>query len=135
MQRNPSVSIRQYKRMDEDALFALIMREGGGWEGYCDAQNKPKYQKALAGSVTYLIFENDLLCGFARCRLDDELGIYVYDLLVDKGYRGKEYGRLLLEQVCSDYPDEEAYVMSDVDGYYNKLGYEKEGTIFAIHKR
>lgn len=133
MQRKIDISIRRYTREDENAVFALMVREGADWKAYWDEDGKPKYQKALDSSVTYLIFENKIFCGFARCRPDDGFGIYVYDLLIDREYRGKEYGRLLLEQVYNDYPGEEAYVMSDADDYYAKLGYSKAGSIFEIH--
>jgi len=38
-------------------------------------------------------------------------------LLVDKQYRGKEYGRLLMEQVCRDFPNEIVYVTCGTDVY------------------
>lgn len=56
--------------------------------------------EALDHSVNYLLFSGDELCGYIRCRDDDGFGVYVYDLLVDKTHRGKEFGRLLMEQVC-----------------------------------
>jgi GNAT superfamily N-acetyltransferase len=59
--------------------------------------------------------------------------VYIYDLLVDKLYRGKSYGKLLMEQVCKDNPNSTVYVMSDVDEYYaGKLGYKREGSILIV---
>jgi len=52
--------------------------------------------------------------------------------LVDKQYRGKEYGRLLMEQVCRDFPDDIVYVTGDVYPYYEKLGYKVEGKIYTV---
>ena len=120
---------------DEDGLFALIQREGDDWKDYRQGSGRMKYQRALASSITYVLYEGAALCGYARCRDDDGFGVYVCDLLVDKGSRGKEYGRLLMERVCRDFPDDIVYVMSDVDPYYTKLGYEKEGTIFIVKAR
>jgi GNAT superfamily N-acetyltransferase len=127
-----NVKIERYKPEEENRLFALIEREGEEWKDYWSAEGKPKYQKAIAGSIVYLIFENDNLCGYARCRDDDGFGIYVYDLLVDEKYRGKEYGRLLMEKVCSDFPNDTVYVMGDVYPYYEKLGYDEEGKIYTV---
>ena len=126
------IVIRLYEKADENALFALIEREGDEWKEYWCEPGRKKYQKALQNSISYLIFEDGKLCGYARCRDDDGFGIYVYDLLVDKEYRGNGYGRMLMEKVCCDHPSMAVYVMSDVDPYYSKLGYEKEGSIFIV---
>lgn len=130
--KEEKVTIRNYFPEDEDQFFYLLEREGEEWQDYWKNEGRKKYKKALKHSITYLLFEDEALCGYVRCRDDDGFGIYVYDLLVDKACRGKAYGRLLMEQVCRDYPDETVYVMSDVNPYYEKLGYQTEGTIFIV---
>jgi len=129
-------TIRRYTPTDEPALFAMIEAEGDEWRDYWYGDGRTKYAKALANSIVYLIFEEQgsgkTLCGFARYRDDDGFGVYVYDLLVDRNHRGKDYGRLLMERVCEDYPNNTIYVMSDVDPYYQKLGYVREGSIFVV---
>ncbi|MFV0400017.1 MAG: GNAT family N-acetyltransferase [Oscillospiraceae bacterium] len=129
------IAVRRYGADDEHSLFALIEREGEEWKDYWYGAGREKYKKALSSSIAYLLFEDETLCGYSRCRDDDGYGVYVYDLLVDKAYRGKEYGRMLLEQTCEDFPDDIVYVMSDVNPYYKKLGYEKEGSIFVVEKK
>ena len=123
--------VRRYSPADADQLFALIEREGEEWE-YWQGDNKAKYQKALENSIVYLVFEGETLCGYVRCRDDSGFGIYVLDLLVDKAYRGKEYGRLLMEQACFDYPNDAIYVTGDLYPYYEKLRYEVEGKIYKV---
>lgn len=98
------ITIRRWGAQDESQLFFLIQREGEAWKDYWHNAGREKYKKALNSSITYLLFEDKQLCGFIRCRDDDGYGVYVYDLLVDKAYRGKEYGRLLMEKVCGDFP-------------------------------
>lgn len=129
------VTIRRYKKEDEHHLFSLLEREGEEWKDYWYNSGREKYIRALSSSVTYLLFHDEELCGYARCRDDDGYGIYIYDLLVDRSYRGNEYGRLLMEQVYRDYPHDMVYVMSDVNRYYEKLGYEIEGSIFVVKPR
>jgi ribosomal protein S18 acetylase RimI-like enzyme len=129
------MTIRRYELHDETALFSLLEREGDEWQDYWKGDNRKKFTRALAGSIVYLIFDGKTLCGYARCRDDDGYGVYVYDLLVDKTHRGKEYGRLLMEQIYRDYSDVPVYVMSDVNPYYEKLGYEVEGSIFVVKPR
>lgn len=129
-----SILIRRYEPEsdDEEMLFQLLKREGDEWQDSWKGEGRSAYQKALCSSITYLLFDGTELCGFARCRDDNGFGFYVYDLLVDKKQRGKEYGRMLMEQAYHDFPNDVVYVMSDVDPYYEKLGYEKEGTIFTV---
>jgi len=125
--------VRRYTPGDACRLFALIKAEGEGWI-YWQGHNRQKYEKLLEECITYLLLEDETLCGYLRVRNDGGFGMYVYDLLVDKVHRGKGYGRLLMERVCQDYPNDTVYVMSDVDGYYTKLGYEKEGSIFIVNE-
>lgn len=127
-----SINIKPYTENDYDQLFLLIQNEGDEWGDYWKGDGRPKYEKALTQSFGYLTYENEKLCGYIRCRDDNGFGIYIYDLLVDKACRGREYGRLLMEQVCRDYPESPVYVMSDVNDYYKKLGYETAGTIFVV---
>ena len=127
--------IKRYTPEDADWLFALIEREGEEWKDYWRGDGRIKYQNALGNCIVYLVFEDDTLCGYARCRDDDGFGIYVLDLLVDKEFRGKEYGRLLMEQACIDYSDDIVYVTGDVYPYYEKLGYDVEGKIYIVKAR
>lgn len=123
--------IRPYQKGDTDELFAMMEKEDD-WDEYCNEQNKENYLRAVQTSITYLLFEEEKICGYARCREDDGFGVYVCDLLVDANCRGKNYGRYLMEQACKDFPEQTVYVMSDVDPYYEKQGYQKEGTIFIV---
>ena len=84
---------------------------------------------------TYIIFENEQLGGYAKT-LDDGLLVWIVDLLVDKNYRGKEYGKALMEHVCEVSPNQNVYVLGDDDvlPYYNKLGYSSDGVVYKVHK-
>ena len=125
------MEIRKYEKQDEQQLFDLMEREGEEWIDYWGEMGKAKYIKALEeAAATYVVICDGKLCGFVRCI--GSVTIYIDDLLVDKAYRGREFGRYLMEAVCKDHPDKEVYVMSDVDEYYSKLGYKKAGTLFAV---
>lgn len=126
--------IRRYLKSDESYLFNML-KEEEDWSDYYSPSGYEKYLKALDTSITYVVYEDDIICGFVRCREDDGFGVYIYDLLVRKSHSGKQLGRLLMEQVCIDYDNQPVYVMSDVDAYYEKLGYRKEGSIFAVSKQ
>jgi len=127
--------IKKYTPEDEAKLFDLIENEGDEWKAYWQGAGKEKYRKAIADSLVYVVYVGETLCGYARCRQDEPTGIYVIDLLVNPKFRGNEYGRLLMEKVVEDFPDTTVYVNSDVNPYYEKLGYKAIGTIFKVSKR
>jgi ribosomal protein S18 acetylase RimI-like enzyme len=126
------MTIKKYTPEDEQNLFALIENEGEDWAYYCTGAGKEKYLKALSHNIVYVLYVDETLCGYARCSEDEPTGIYVLDLLVNPEYRGNEYGRLLMEKVVADYPDTTVYVNSDVNPYYEKLGYKAIGSIFMV---
>lgn len=126
------MEIRRYIDSDKDALFELMQREGEEWT-YYQGDNREKYIKAMNRSIAYVIIEDNFLCGYIRCKNDDGFGIYILDLLVDKQYRGRGYGRSLMKVVCDSFPKDIVYVTSDVDKYYEKQGCQREGTVFRVN--
>jgi ribosomal protein S18 acetylase RimI-like enzyme len=129
------MEIRRYVLEDEFALMQMIRNEGEEWRSYWADENQTKYRHALRYSITYIAVENNEICGYVRSL--DDMGFYVYvcDLLVTSKYRGKAIGRQLMERLTVDYPDQTVYVMSDVDAYYQKLGYPIIGSILEVRKR
>lgn len=126
------MNIKKYSKADEPLLFDLLVDEGDEWSDYHGLAGREKYIKALESSITYIAYDETLVCDYVRCREDDGFGVYIYDLLVRKSYRGRQIGKSLMERVCQDFPGQPVYVMSDVDLYYEKLGYRKEGSIFEV---
>lgn len=125
------LQIRKYNpTLDYENLIKLIQSEGKEWEDYLD----PSYRIALESSITYVAVTGEELCGYSRSIHDSGLFIWVIDLLVDKHRRGFSIGKNLMECILIDYPDKDVFVMSDVDEYYEKLGYEKEGSIFKVKR-
>lgn len=125
------MEIRRYnKETDEERLMSLLKEEGEDWSCYWADEFSEKYRADLESSITYVACEDGTLCGFSRSLDDCGFYIYVCDLLVRAGHRGKNIGRRLMECIYKDYPDRIVYVMSDVDEYYEKQGYRREGTIF-----
>lgn len=127
------MEIKNYSEIDEMKLFAMLKEEGTEWESYYGDNGREKYKQALASCITYVAYEGDILCAYVRCKDDHGFGVYVYDLLVRKPYRGQNIGRKLLKFVCAKFPEDIVYVMSDVDEYYQKQGYRREGSIFQVY--
>ncbi|WNJ16902.1 GNAT family N-acetyltransferase [Pontibacter sp. G13] len=117
-----------HPEQDYSQLLEVIRGEGEEWRDYLTAA----YRLRLAESITYVAFADGELCGYVRSMNDAGFFVWVIDLLVDRRFRGHSIGRLLMERVRQDYPEQEIFVMSDVDAYYTKLGYRKEGSIFKV---
>ena len=128
--------IRAYnKDEDEDKLMKMIEAEGEEWACYSDDAVSDKYKLALNNSITYVAYEGEMLCGYSRSIDDCGFYVYVCDLLVMPKFRGRKIGKKLMECIYTDYSNHIVYVMSDIDGYYSKQGFKREGSIFEVIKK
>ena len=126
-----NLKIRKYNpTLDYENLIKLVQSEGEEWKDYLN----PIYHRALENSITYVAMIGSELCGYSRSMNDSGIFIWVIDLLVNKSWRGFSIGKELMECIVTDYPDIDVLVMSDVDEYYEKIGYEKEGSIFKVKR-
>lgn len=125
--------IEKYNQVMYADFLELVISEGEEWEEY-SVTKKEDYKKALDSSIVYLAYEDDLCIGYIRAKEDHSFGLYIYDLLVRKDFRGRSYGQMLINHLCKHYKDQTIYVMSDVDPYYESLGYQKIGSIFEVKK-
>jgi GNAT superfamily N-acetyltransferase len=129
------MEIKEYnKERDEQKLMEIIRGEGQEWACYSGEKAAGKYKLALQNSISYVAYEGNTLCAFSRSIEDCGYYIYVCDLLVKPEFRGKNIGRQLMEILYHRFPDQTVYVMSDVDEYYHKLGYKREGSLFEVSK-
>ena len=111
----------------------LMIKAEEGWD-YADDKMAERYKFALSNSITFVAYQNEVLCGYSRSLDDCGLYIYVCDLLVKPACRGNEIGRKLMECLIDEYPEQTVYVMSDVDDYYEKIGFKKIGSVFEVKK-
>ncbi|NIZ18643.1 GNAT family N-acetyltransferase [Entomospira culicis] len=124
--------IRRYLLSDYTRLFAM-MRLEDDWHGYTDPLTAERYQRALESSIVYVAILDHHIVAYLRARDDDGFGLYIYDLLVQKEFRGHQLGKMLIEELARDYPNGTIYVMSDVDVYYHKQGFtQREGSILVV---
>jgi N-acetylglutamate synthase-like GNAT family acetyltransferase len=122
------VLIRKYQSNDYYDIINLLETEGDEWQDYL----KPDYKTNLEKSITYVAVVDGIVRGYSRSLNDFNQFVWVIDLLVHKNFRGHSIGKQLLECICIEYPKIEVFVLSDVDEYYQKLGYKKEGSIFKV---
>lgn len=86
----------------------------------------------------YLMLDEDKIIGCAGLITNDfisrmDLYPWICALYIEKGYRGKSLGSLLLKKAESDAKDggfSHAYLCTGHIGYYEKYGYEYIGTGF-----
>lgn len=124
------MNIHPFDLADRAGILAMIEAEGNEWIDYWSPESCDRFIATMSNCISYVASEDSELCGYIRCRDDNGFGIYIYDLLVAPAFRGHGLGRMLIEQVCADYPGQSVYVMSDADGYYEKQGYRREGSLF-----
>ena len=127
------MNIRKYnKELDEDKVMQIIELEGEEWKEYWGEAKADQYKNALEKSITYVADEDGEICGYSRSIDDYACEIIVVDLLVTPKHRGKGLGSKLMEILCKEYSSKEIYVMSDVDEFYKKQGYQKVGSVFQV---
>lgn len=116
------MNIKLYTKSDEQQIVDMMREEGDEWKSYWGDENREQHKTLLSNSITYVAYDGDQLCGYIRCRDDNGFGIYIYDLLVKKSYRGNNIGMSLMSKIRADYPNDTICAISDADGYYKKTG-------------
>ncbi len=117
---------------DFPAILALLQSEGDEWSCYHDKRHRNAYKQSLEKSITFVAEDARAIVGFSRSIEDFGFYIYVCDLLVRRDYRGQNLGRRLMAPLIAKFSGYDVFVMSDVDPYYVKLGYQREGSIFKL---
>jgi ribosomal protein S18 acetylase RimI-like enzyme len=124
------INILKYQSEHEDELLALIRNEPD-WSSFVSEGAIDTFKDALLEGETYLCESQGNICGYIRA-LVDGFGIYVSELYVAPGCRGNGYGEELLSKVKQEHPNQDVYVFSDEDLYYEKLGYKRVGSVFQL---
>lgn len=124
------INILKYQREHEDELLALIRNEPD-WSSFVSEGAIDTFKSALLEGETYLCESQGNICGYIRA-LVDGFGIYVSELYVAPRCRGNGYGEELLSKVKQAHPNQDVYVFSDEDHYYEKLGYKRVGSVFQL---
>ena len=123
-------NILRYQREHEDELLALLRNEPD-WSSFVSEGVIDTFKEVLLVGETYPYESQGNICGYIRA-LVDGFGIYVSELYVAPVYRGKGHGAALLGKVKQTHPNQDVYVFSDEDRYYEKLGYKRVGSIFQL---
>jgi GNAT superfamily N-acetyltransferase len=128
-----SMEIFRYTREHEDAVISAI-KENPEWDMFTNEDAIDNYKKRLCDSITYVCYENGAFGGYLRALLDDGFAIYVSEIFVVPERRNRTIGRTLIAKVRRDFRRLAVYVLSDEDAYYEKLGYERVGSVYEVHE-
>lgn len=120
----------RYQKENERELLALLGEEPD-WSPFLTDDAIDAFKKALLESETFLYVSQGNICGYLRA-LSDGFGIYVSELYVAPQYRGNTFGEQLLRRIKQEHPNQDVYVFSDEDLYYEKLGYKRVGSVFQL---
>jgi ribosomal protein S18 acetylase RimI-like enzyme len=123
-------SILKYQKEHELELISLLGKEPD-WSSFLSDDAIDTFKKALLESETFLCESKGNICGYLRA-LVDGFGIYISELYVAPQYRGRGFGSELLAKVKQEHPNQDVYVLSDEDTYYEKLGYQRVGSVFQL---
>lgn len=70
------MEIKRYNpELDEEKLLKILKDEGEEWACYSADDVSEKYKQALIKSITYVAYEDNVLCGFSRSINDN--GFYI----------------------------------------------------------
>lgn len=123
-------SILKYQKKHEQELISLLGKEAD-WSTFLGDDAIDKFKDALLESETLVCESEGNICGYLRALIDG-FGIYISELYVSPQHRGAGFGAELLERIKQDYPKQDVYVLSDEDAYYEKLGYQRVGSVFKL---
>jgi GNAT superfamily N-acetyltransferase len=109
-------------RMAPDPVLRLL--QGTHWGG---GLTRATLVRAMANSVCFGVFEQEMLVGFGRAVTDLATYAYWTDVVVDEGYRGRGLGRWLSECMLA-HPELQglrrvALLTRDAAGMYAAIGF------------
>lgn len=122
--------ILKYQKKHEQELISLLEKEPD-WSSFLRDDAIDKFKDALLESETSLCESKGNICGYLRAFVD-RFGVYISELYVSPQCRGAGFGAQLLARIKQEYPEQDVYVLSDEDSYYDKLGYQRVGSVFKL---
>jgi GNAT superfamily N-acetyltransferase len=95
---------------------------------WAKGRSEATMQLCIDHSFNYGLYLANEQIGFARLVSDLGQFAYLMDVFVDEKYRGKGYGKKLMEYILSDEKFEQVKIWrlatSDAHGLYQKLGFK-----------
>ena len=118
--------IRPASTNDFQAIYALYQTEK--WMSFTEEKVTSLFSTKLSHYV--VVEENQKILGFARYLTDEVMTTFLAEIIIDKSYRGKGLGQQLIEEIHKKYPLTRIELISEVDGFYQTVGFKPVGTGF-----
>ena len=118
--------IRPASTNDFQAIYALYQTEK--WMSFTEEKVTSLFSTNLSHYV--VVEENQKILGFARYLTDEVMTTFLAEIIIDKAYRGKGLGQQLIEEIHKKYPLTRIELISEVDGFYQTVGFKPVGTGF-----
>ena len=100
---------------------------------WADDRSFETIKKSMENSLCYGVFHNNKEIGFCRIITDYATTYYFCDAIVDKEYRGKGIGSIMLNDITNDslFKDLRGILgTKDAHGFYEHFGFEKNDKLF-----
>jgi len=111
------------KDMDLNTIYNFVKHSYWGKGRTLAEQNI-----ALQNSINFGLFHNNKQIAYTRVMTDKVFFAYLLDFFVIEDYRGKGFGKLLMEKVLNFEPlkkiDKWMLATKDAHGIYSKFGFE-----------
>jgi len=118
--------IRLASTKDYQAIYALYQNEK--WMSFTEEKVTSLFSTNLSHYL--VVEENQKILGFARYLTDEVMTTFLAEIIIDKSYRGKGLGQQLIEEIHKKYPLTRIELISEVDGFYQTVGFKPVGTGF-----
>lgn len=120
------MQIRVANQSDVQQLFDLYQSEN--WKTF----SKIRIGKLLETS-TYLVAEDSgQIIAFARYLTDGVLTTFLAELLVVPHFRRQGIGKLLIDTVKKQLPENRLELISEADDFYERVGFRKVGQGYRL---
>ncbi|MCL2632423.1 MAG: GNAT family N-acetyltransferase [Coriobacteriia bacterium] len=124
------ISIRAAAESDMELVFEAASKEG--WSTY--SQRQDALRGALKLSTMMVAYDSDVFVGFARAISDGFVTTFLCEVLVVEEYRNRGIGSMLVHSIWELFSETRLDLISDADGFYEKLNFRKVGSGFRISK-
>ena len=111
---------------DFQAIYALYQTEK--WMSFTEEKVTSLFSTNLSHYV--VVEENQKILGFARYLTDEVMTTFLAEIIIDKSHRRKRLGQQLIEEIHKKYPLTRIELISEVDGFYQTVGFKPVGTGF-----
>ena len=118
--------IRPASTKDFQAIYALYQNEK--WISFTEEKVTSLFSTNLSHYL--VVEENQKILGFARYLTDEVMTTFLAEIIIDKPHRGKGLGQQLIEEIHKKYPLTRIELISEVDGFYQIVGFKPVGTGF-----